>query len=290
MAFVIGAIFSAVAGNIGMRVATMSNARTAEGTKKSVSKGLTIAFSSGGVMGMCVVGLGVLGVFSLFVFFNSFIDLDLFTTTNILFGFGFGASSIALFARVGGGIYTKSADVGADLVGKVEAGIPEDDPRNPAVIADQVGDNVVEMNWKAVDAALDKIEEIKYPKSWKDLPLDQTKTLDEPDFVKNVMKPMLAQQGDKLPVSAFTPAGIFPTGTTKYEKRGIAINIPEWQIDNCIQCNQCALVCPHAAIRPVLVTDEELKNAPSGFETKKAVGKDMEGLHFRIQLYPEDCV
>ena len=142
LAFVIGAIFSAVAGNIGMRVATMSNARTAEGTKKSLSRGLIIAFSSGGVMGMCVVGLGVLGVFSLFVFFNSFIDLDLFTTTNILFGFGFGASSIALFARVGGGIYTKSADVGADLVGKVEAGIPEDDPRNPAVIADQVGDNV----------------------------------------------------------------------------------------------------------------------------------------------------
>jgi K(+)-stimulated pyrophosphate-energized sodium pump len=142
LAFVIGAIFSAVAGNIGMRVATMANARTAEGTKKSLSKGLTIAFSSGGVMGMCVVGLGVLGVFSLFVFFNSFINLGLFTTTNILFGFGFGASSIALFARVGGGIYTKSADVGADLVGKVEAGIPEDDPRNPAVIADQVGDNV----------------------------------------------------------------------------------------------------------------------------------------------------
>jgi len=152
------------------------------------------------------------------------------------------------------------------------------------------GKNAVEMNWKAVDAALDKIEEIKYPKSWTDLPLDQTKTGDEPDFVKNVMKPMLAQQGDKLPVSAFTPAGIFPTGTTKYEKRGIAINVPEWQIDNCIQCNQCALVCPHAAIRPVLVTDEELKNAPSGFETKKAVGKDMDGLHFRIQLYPEDCV
>jgi len=142
LAFVIGAIFSAVAGNIGMRVATMANARTAEGTKKSLSKGLTIAFSSGGVMGMCVVGLGILGVFSLFIFFNSYVGLKLFTTTNILFGFGFGASSIALFARVGGGIYTKSADVGADLVGKVEAGIPEDDPRNPAVIADQVGDNV----------------------------------------------------------------------------------------------------------------------------------------------------
>ena len=152
------------------------------------------------------------------------------------------------------------------------------------------GKNVVEMNWKAVDAALDKIEEIKYPESWKNLPKDQTKTLEEPDFVKNVMKPMIAQQGDKLPVSAFKPAGIFPTGTTKYEKRGIAINIPEWLMDNCIQCNQCAFVCPHAAIRPVLLTDDELKNAPSGFDAKKAVGKDMGGLHFRIQLYPEDCV
>jgi len=133
VAFVIGAIFSAVAGNIGMRVATMANARTAEGTKKTMSKGLSIAFSSGAVMGMCVVGLGVLGVFALYFIFRD---------PTILFGFGFGASSIALFARVGGGIYTKSADVGADLVGKVEAGIPEDDPRNPAVIADQVGDNV----------------------------------------------------------------------------------------------------------------------------------------------------
>jgi K(+)-stimulated pyrophosphate-energized sodium pump len=142
LAFVVGAIFSAVAGNIGMRMATIANARTAEGTKKHLSKGLSIAFSSGAVMGMTVVGLGVLGVFGLFLFFYNIIDLNVITTTNILFGFGFGASSIALFARVGGGIYTKSADVGADLVGKVEAGIPEDDPRNPAVIADQVGDNV----------------------------------------------------------------------------------------------------------------------------------------------------
>jgi len=142
VAFIIGAIFSAVAGNIGMRMATMANARTAEGTKKSLGKGLSIAFSSGAVMGMCVVGLGVLGVFSLYILFHNLLSLTPAITTNILFGFGFGASSIALFARVGGGIYTKSADVGADLVGKVEVGIPEDDPRNPAVIADQVGDNV----------------------------------------------------------------------------------------------------------------------------------------------------
>ena len=104
------------------------------------------------------------------------------------------------------------------------------------------------------------------------------------------MRPMIAMQGDKLPVSAFTPAGIFPTGTTKYEKRGVAINIPEWQIEHCIQCNQCAMVCPHAAIRPVLLTNDELKNAPEGFEAKKAVGKGVEGLLFRIQVYPEDCV
>jgi K(+)-stimulated pyrophosphate-energized sodium pump len=142
VAFIVGAIFSAVAGNIGMRTATMANARTAEGTKKSLSKGLSIAFSSGAVMGLFVVGLGVIGIVGLYYFFNQLPDVSRIEATNMLFGFGFGASSIALFARVGGGIYTKSADVGADLVGKVEAGIPEDDPRNPAVIADQVGDNV----------------------------------------------------------------------------------------------------------------------------------------------------
>ncbi|MBW2965548.1 sodium/proton-translocating pyrophosphatase, partial [Candidatus Woesearchaeota archaeon] len=133
MAFVIGAIFSALAGNIGMRIATKANSRTAEGSKKSLNIGLKIAFSSGTVMGLTVVGLGLLGVTLLYLIFND---------PNIIYGFGFGASSIALFARVGGGIYTKAADVGADLVGKVEANIPEDDPRNPAVIADNVGDNV----------------------------------------------------------------------------------------------------------------------------------------------------
>lgn len=142
VAFLIGALFSASAGNIGMRIATLSNARTAEAAKKSVNNGLSIAFSSGAVMGMTVVGLGILGVICLYHLFNNSLGYDAITTTNILFGFGFGASSIALFARVGGGIYTKSADVGADLVGKVESGIPEDDPRNPAAIADQVGDNV----------------------------------------------------------------------------------------------------------------------------------------------------
>jgi K(+)-stimulated pyrophosphate-energized sodium pump len=133
IAFIIGALFSALAGNIGMRIATKANARAAEGSKKSLHEGLSIAFSSGTVMGLTVVGLGLLGVTILYMIFGD---------PNIIYGFGFGASSIALFARVGGGIYTKAADVGADLVGKVEAGIPEDDPRNPAVIADNVGDNV----------------------------------------------------------------------------------------------------------------------------------------------------
>jgi K(+)-stimulated pyrophosphate-energized sodium pump len=133
MAFVVGAIFSAVAGNIGMRIATKANSRAAEGARKSLNDGLKVAFDSGTVMGLCVVGLGLLGVSILYLVFGD---------PNIIYGFGFGASSIALFARVGGGIYTKAADVGADLVGKIEAGIPEDDPRNPAVIADNVGDNV----------------------------------------------------------------------------------------------------------------------------------------------------
>lgn len=131
--FVVGAFFSAAAGNIGMRIATAANSRTAVAVKKNMFDGLKIAFSSGAVMGLSVVSLGLLGV-SIFYL--------LFRDPNILFGFGFGASSIALFARVGGGIYTKSADVGADLVGKVEKDIPEDDPRNPATIADNVGDNV----------------------------------------------------------------------------------------------------------------------------------------------------
>jgi K(+)-stimulated pyrophosphate-energized sodium pump len=137
LSFLVGAIFSALAGNIGMRIATRSNARTAEAVKGHFMEGLRIAFSSGAVMGLSVVGLGIIGVSLFYWLFEGHADVS-----SILFSFGFGASSIALFARVGGGIYTKSADVGADIVGKVEEGIPEDDPRNPAAIADNVGDNV----------------------------------------------------------------------------------------------------------------------------------------------------
>lgn len=131
--FVVGAAFSAIAGNVGMRIATIANGKTATACEKSMNSGLGVAFSSGAVMGMSVVGLGLLGISVLYAVFGN---------PNLIYGFGFGASAIALFARVGGGIYTKAADVGADLVGKVEAGIPEDDPRNPATIADNVGDNV----------------------------------------------------------------------------------------------------------------------------------------------------
>ena len=132
--FIVGAIFSIIAGYVGMRVATMANVRTANAAHESgMPKALNVAFAGGTVMGMCVVGLGLLGTSIVWMIFKD---------ANIVTGFGLGASSIALFARVGGGIYTKAADVGADLVGKVEAGIPEDDPRNPAVIADNVGDNV----------------------------------------------------------------------------------------------------------------------------------------------------
>jgi len=152
------------------------------------------------------------------------------------------------------------------------------------------GKDIVEMNWKAVDTALNKIKDIDYPDSWAKLTSKNEKETKEPDFVKNVMNPMLAQQGDKLPVSVFTPGGFFPTATTKYEKRSVAINIPEWIKDNCIQCNQCVMVCPHASIRSVLVNDDEMKNAPENFVVKKANGKDVDGLSFRIQVFPEDCM
>jgi pyruvate-ferredoxin/flavodoxin oxidoreductase len=140
-----------------------------------------------------------------------------------------------------------------------------------------------------VDKTLENLVEIDYPASWADASGQSKAGREEPDFVRNVMRPMLEQRGDKLPVSAFTPDGIFPVATTKYEKRGVAINVPEWIMDNCIQCNQCAMVCPHAAIRPVLLTEEELQNAPEGLEAKKAVGKDLKEYTFRIQVDTLDC-
>ncbi|HLA53103.1 MAG TPA: sodium-translocating pyrophosphatase [Flavitalea sp.] len=149
LAFIIGAFFSALAGYIGMRIATKANVRTAQAARTSLSKALSVSFTGGSVMGLGVAGLAVLGLGGLFIIlkmiFAPHAEVDSFEmvrTIEVLTGFSLGAESIALFARVGGGIYTKAADVGADLVGKVEAGIPEDDPRNPATIADNVGDNV----------------------------------------------------------------------------------------------------------------------------------------------------
>ena len=141
VSFIVGAFASAFAGFLGMKVATKANNRTTNAARTSLAQALNVAFTGGSVMGLSVVGLGVLGLGGLFIFYSSQFD-DINITLNVLSGFSLGASSIALFARVGGGIYTKAADVGADLVGKVEAGIPEDHPLNPATIADNVGDNV----------------------------------------------------------------------------------------------------------------------------------------------------
>ena len=149
VAFIVGAVFSATAGYIGMRIATKANVRTAQAARTSLSKALNVSFTGGAVMGLGVAGLAVLGLGSVFIILKMIFAPDaavnsteMLRTIEVLTGFSLGAESIALFARVGGGIYTKAADVGADLVGKVEAGIPEDDPRNPATIADNVGDNV----------------------------------------------------------------------------------------------------------------------------------------------------
>jgi len=149
ISFILGAVLSATAGYIGMRVATRANVRTAHAARSSLSKALKVSFTGGSVMGLGVAGLAVLGIGGLFIILKAIFAPDaaanseeMLLTIEVLFGFSLGAESIALFARVGGGIYTKAADVGADLVGKVEAGIPEDDPRNPATIADNVGDNV----------------------------------------------------------------------------------------------------------------------------------------------------
>ncbi|MFI0490424.1 sodium/proton-translocating pyrophosphatase, partial [Flavobacterium sp.] len=149
VAFIFGAFFSAFAGNMGMKIATKTNVRTTQAARTSLPQALKVSFSGGTVMGLGVAGLAVLGLTGFFIFFFNYFMGGVWTSSEdmtkvleTLAGFSLGAESIALFARVGGGIYTKAADVGADLVGKVEAGIPEDDPRNPATIADNVGDNV----------------------------------------------------------------------------------------------------------------------------------------------------
>ncbi len=152
------------------------------------------------------------------------------------------------------------------------------------------GEEIVNKNIAAVDRALEALTEIKYPESWAEAPDSAPMYHDDDPYIANVVRPILAQRGDKLPVSAFEPDGTVPLGTTACEKRGVAVLIPEWQPDNCIQCNQCSLVCPHACIRPVLATEEELAGAPESFRTIPTKRKELAGLKFRMQVYAMDCL
>ncbi|MBG3876521.1 pyruvate:ferredoxin (flavodoxin) oxidoreductase [Desulfovibrio oxamicus] len=152
------------------------------------------------------------------------------------------------------------------------------------------GEKIVAMNVAAVDKAIEAVTEIKYPESWATAADAAPVANADPDFITNVVRPILAQQGDKLPVSAFEPDGLFPVGTAAFEKRGVAITVPEWLSENCIQCNQCSFVCPHAAIRPILASDEELAGAPASFVAIEAKGKELNGLKYRMQVYAQDCM
>lgn len=153
------------------------------------------------------------------------------------------------------------------------------------------GDKILNMNYAAVERGIESLVKVDIPASWANAVDEVKEERKVPDFIKNIADVMNRQEGDKLPVSTFVGMedGTFPLGTTAYEKRGIAIDVPEWQMENCIQCNQCAYVCPHAVIRPFLLNEEEVKNAPSGFGSKKATGKGFEGLNFRIQISVLDC-
>ncbi|HWJ02566.1 MAG TPA: pyruvate:ferredoxin (flavodoxin) oxidoreductase, partial [Verrucomicrobiae bacterium] len=153
------------------------------------------------------------------------------------------------------------------------------------------GQKIVDQNNAAIDKGIGALVKVEVPAAWADAVDEAVIEKDEPDFVKNILRPMAALEGDNLPVSTFAGIedGTFPVGTTSFEKRGIAVMVPEWQMDKCIQCNQCSYVCPHATVRPFLLNEEEVKNAPAAFEGKKAIGKGLEGLQFRIQVSPLDC-
>ncbi len=154
------------------------------------------------------------------------------------------------------------------------------------------GQSIVEMNQSAVDKSIEALQKVTVPASWSEAADEYPgQSKDEPDFVKKIQRPMARQEGDDLPVSTFVGMedGTHPLGTTAYEKRGIAVMLPEWQIDTCIQCNQCSYICPHATVRPFLLTKEEKDKAPDTFKTKDAVGKEIKDLQFRIQIAPLDC-
>ncbi|MDR1879040.1 MAG: pyruvate:ferredoxin (flavodoxin) oxidoreductase [Bacteroidales bacterium] len=153
------------------------------------------------------------------------------------------------------------------------------------------GENIVKMNYAAVDKG-SNVTQVDIPAAWANIVIEkENDNRDIPAFIKDVVEPMLAQEGNNLPVSIFNgyEDGTFPAGTTAYEKRGVAVTVPQWISGNCIQCNQCALVCPHAAIRPFLFDEKELANAPAGTETLKAIGKELSGLAFKIQVSVLDC-
>lgn len=154
------------------------------------------------------------------------------------------------------------------------------------------GDDIVNMNYAAVNQGINALHKVEVKDSWKDA--DTTKDFNikgAPEFINNILIPMNRQEGNDLPVSTFVNMvdGTFPSGTSRYEKRGIAVNVPHWKSENCIQCNQCSLVCPHAVIRPFLADEEEKANAPEGFETIKARGKGLENYEYRMQISPLDC-
>lgn len=153
------------------------------------------------------------------------------------------------------------------------------------------GQKIVEMNKAAVDRGIDALVKVNVPTAWADARDEELPVKDEPEFVKRIQRPMARHEGDELPVSAFTGMedGSHPLGTTAYEKRGIAVMLPEWQIDKCIQCGRCSYVCPHATVRMFLLNEEERSNAPDTFKTKQAAGKGLEKLHFRVQISPLDC-
>ena len=154
------------------------------------------------------------------------------------------------------------------------------------------GENVVKMNWAAVDAGLTGFHAVKVPAAWKDAVDAPAKAKKVPEFIENVLVPMNRQEGDKLPVSTFVDIadGTFPSGTAAYEKRGVAVKVPMWHPENCIQCNQCSFVCPHATIRPILLTEDEKAKAPASFATIPAMGKEATGMAYRMQVSPLDCL
>src|SRR4030043_1897847 len=154
------------------------------------------------------------------------------------------------------------------------------------------GEKIVQMNYQAVDRGIESLKKVEIPQTWKDaVEVKDIKKAQEPDFIENILRVINRQEGDSIPVSAFTGVedGTFPLGTAAYEKRGIAVNVPEWLKENCIQCNQCSYICPHAVIRPFLLTDDEMKNAPEKFETIKAKGKGLDPFAFRIKERVLDC-